>query len=165
MIKSSTKVSLALGKANRKKLIIVKNIYKYKIVKDIGLVIQFHKNDLTIEGAKRLKLEIIHDTDYEPNFSFLIDLRKANYNFTEEELENYGNFVSEKVKLEGLKRVAILTETPEQVVKTTIYTLNKRVDPTQYKIFSTLQAAICWLQINPKYLQHILSEINKLEDD
>ena len=36
----------------------MKNICKYKILKNAGLVIQFHKNNLTYEDAKKFKLAI-----------------------------------------------------------------------------------------------------------
>ncbi len=143
----------------------MQNIYKYLIIKKVGLVIQFHQNELTYKGIKNLKLDIINDKDFNPNFGFLIDIRKAKITLTEEELEDYGNFVANNLKLEGLKRIAILTEQPEQVVKSTIYLLNKRIKPLQYRIFSTLDGALRWLYIDISNIGMVQSEINKITVD
>ncbi len=143
----------------------MQNIYKYLIIKKVGLMIQFHQNELTYNGIKKLKLDIINDKDFNPNFGFLIDIRKAKITMTEEELEDYGNFVANNLKLEGLKRIAVLTEQPEQVVKTMIFKLNKRIKPLQYEIFSTLDGAIHWLHIDISKTGMVQSEIKKITVD
>ena len=143
----------------------MQGIYKYLIIKKVGLMIQFHQNELTLKGIKKLKLDIINDKDFNPNFGFLIDIRKAKITMTVEELDDYGNFVADNLKLEGLKRLALLTEQPEQVAKSMIYTLNKRLKPLQYETFSTLDGAIHWLHIDISQIGMVQSEIKKITVD
>ncbi len=143
----------------------MQNIYKYLIIKKVGLVIQFHQNELTYNGIKKLKLDIINDKDFNPNFGFLIDIRKAKITMTAEELEDYGDFVADNLKLEELKRLAILTEHPGQVAMSMIYSLNERLKPLQYRIFSTLDGAIHWLHIDISQIGMVQSEINKITVD
>lgn len=143
----------------------MKNTYKYKILKDAELVIQFHKNDLTYEDAKKLKLKIINDVDFRHNFSFLIDVREAKYKVTEESSKEYGKFVSDNLMSKGLIKIAILTDTPEQVVNATIFALEQCFVSSKYKVFSTLKEAIRWLNIHVNKLDTIISEINRMKND
>jgi hypothetical protein len=140
----------------------MKDIYKYSILKEVGLVIQFHQNKLTFEGIKKLKSDIINDKDFNPYYVFIIDVRKAEIIMTRTELEDYGDWVVENLKLKGLRRLALLTENPDQVVKSTIYTLNVKVSPLNYNIFSSLEGAIPWLNIDTANIDLIRAEINKL---
>ena len=143
----------------------MKNIYKYKILKDAGLVIQYHKNELTYEDTKTLKLKIINDIDFSHNFSFLIDVREVKYKVTEESTKKYGNFVSDNLISKGIKKIAILTDTPEQVVNATIFALTQGFVSSQYEIFSTLVEAIRWLNVDINKLDIISSELNRMAYD
>jgi hypothetical protein len=141
----------------------MKNIYKYKIIKDAGLVIQYHRNDLTYEDAKKLKIKILNDVDFSPDFSFLIDVREARSKVTNESTKNYGDFVSDNLVSKGLKKIAILTDTPEQVANATIFALEQGYVSSQYKIFSTLKGAARWLNIDK--LEFIYYELNRMAND
>jgi len=143
----------------------MKTIYKYKILKDAEIVIQFHKNDLTYEGAKKLKLKIINDINFRHNFSFLIDVREVKYKVTKESTKEYGNFVSDNLISKGLNKIAILTKTPEQFVNATIFALEQSYTSSKYKVFSTLKEAIRWLNIDINKSDTIISEINRMKND
>jgi hypothetical protein len=142
----------------------MKSIYKYSILKKEGLIIQFHQNELKLEGIKKLKLDIINDPDFDPDFVFLIDVKNAQIMMTTDELAQYGDFVSAKLKLKGARRLAILTSNPNQVVKSIIYTHNSNLKPLVYEVFSTLNGALKWLDVDASNLKIIASEIEKLEN-
>ena len=141
----------------------MKGLYRYCILKEIGLIIQFHQNDLTLEGIKKLKLDIINDKDFSPDYKFIVDVRLTTVVLDEYELEQYGNFVSENLKLTGSQKLALLTDTPEQAAKSIIYTLNKKIHPLKYGIYSTLEASLNWLDIDTANIGLIESEIKKNE--
>lgn len=138
------------------------DIYKYSILKDIGLIIQYHQNNITKNKMKQLKSDIINDKDFNPKFGFIVDLRNATINLTENELIEYGNWVKENLKLTGLMRLVLLTSTPDHVMKTIIFSLNEKISPLHYKTFSTLAASIIWLNIDISNLDLIEKEIEKL---
>ena len=138
------------------------DIYKYSILKDIGLVIQYHQNNITKNKMQQLKSDIINDKDFNPKFGFIVDLRNATINLTEDELLEYGNWVKENVKLTGLMRLVLLTSTPDHVTKTILFTLNENISPLQYRTFSTVEASIKWLNIDNCHLNYVTKEIEKL---
>lgn len=138
------------------------DVYEYSILKDIGLIIQYHQNNITLNKMKQLKTDIINDKDFNPKFGFIVDIRNANVNLTENELLEYGNWVRENLKLTGLMRLVLLTSTPDQVTKTIIFSLNENISPLHYKTFSTLAASIKWLTIDLSNLDLIEKEIEKL---
>jgi hypothetical protein len=142
----------------------MKSIYKYSILKKEGLIIQFHQNELKLEGIKKLKLDIINDPDFDPDFVFLVDVKNAQIMMTTDELAQYGDFVSAKLKLKGARRLAILTSNPNQVAKSIIYTHNSNLKPLVYEVFSTLNGALKWLDVDASNLKIIASEIEKLEN-
>ncbi|MDE5416487.1 hypothetical protein L3049_00605 [Labilibaculum sp. DW002] len=138
------------------------DVYKYSILKDVGLIIQYHQNNITKERMKQLKSNIINDKDFNPKFGFIVDIRKAKVNLTENELLEYGNWVNENLKLTGLMRLVLLTSTPDHVTKTIIFSLNENISPLQYKTFSTLAASVKWLNIDLENLDFIEKEIEIL---
>jgi hypothetical protein len=142
----------------------MKSINRYSILKEEGLIIQFHQNELKLDGMKKLKLDIINDPDFDPNFVFLIDVKNAQIMMTTDELAQYGNFVSANLKLKGARRLAILTTNSNQVVKSVIYTQNSNLKPLVYEIFSTLDGALNWLGVDTFNLKIIASEIKKLKN-
>jgi len=135
-------------------------MHKYKILKDVELVIQYYKDDITLDDIKRLKINLINDIDFNSNFKLLIDIRKARYKLTVKEIEELVDFVSVKLKDKSLKRTAFLTSTPLQVAKTSIYILNKNIGSGHYKIFSTIEAASHWLGIDLNKIDVVSSIIN-----
>lgn len=140
----------------------MKDIYKYKILKDIGLIIQFHQNSITLDEMKQLKRDIINDEDFNPSFGFIVDIRKSKVNLSIEELLGYGDWIKENLKLTGLMRLVLLTSTPDHVAKTTLFSLNENISPICYKTFSTIEASIQWLNIDSCNLDYVKNEIDKL---
>ena len=142
------------------------NISKYKIFKDLGIVIQFQKNNLSYKDAEQLKLKIINDSDFSPKFSFLIDVREVTkYQVTKESRDEYRRFVSKNLIAKGVGKIAILTDTPEQVVNATMFSLKQDFDSNRYKIFSALEEAVRWLDIDFGKWDIIFSELNKMNQD
>ena len=142
----------------------MRDIYKYLILNDIGLIIQYHQNNLTYDGIKKLKLAIIKDKGFNPDFGFIVDCRKANIAMNIEELIEYGAWVAENLKLNGLKRIVLLTRTPAQVAKSTIYALNEKIAPLNYQVFSTMEASLEWLHIDPAFTDRVEMEIRNLSE-
>jgi len=138
-------------------------MHKYKILKDVELVIQCYKDDITLNDIKKSKINLIKDIEFNPNFKLLIDIRKARYKLTVKEIKELVDFVSIKLKDKSLKRTAFITRTPHQVANTSIYILNKNIGSGHYKIFSTIEGACHWLGIDINKIDVVSSIINKLK--
>ncbi|MBR8536384.1 hypothetical protein KDU71_12500 [Carboxylicivirga sediminis] len=123
---------------------------KYTIIKDKELVVEVLKGPVKLNDYISFKTQQIADKDFNPNYSYIIDIRAVDIVFSKEmekRMKEYLAFVAPIDALAQEKRVAIITNTPEQVVYSTIHqTLDKR--RIDYGIFSTKDSAIEWLNLN-----------------
>lgn len=138
------------------------SIYKYLIIKHLNLIIQFHQNDLTFEGLKKLKLSIIDDPDYDPNFNFIVDLRLSEIKMTPDELLGYGNWV-EDVLNDKRKQMALLTSKPHQVTQAMLFKLNDNLKNLCYDVFCTTEGTLRHVDIDLSNIEFIEREIEKLK--
>lgn len=137
--------------------------HRYTIMKDINLNIQLYVGDMTLMNAKDLKLQVINDPSFKADSNTIIDCRKADIKLTNEELYNLGHFINSKTKKLKGNKLAIITSNPNQVFKSTIFTLNPNLKNVHYKIFSTISGAAHWLQIQPQQTRNIERKIDFLE--
>ena len=138
------------------------DVYKYLIIKSLKLIVQFHQNNLSYEGLKKLKLSIINDPEYDPCFNFLLDLRLADTKMTPQELNNYGNWV-EAVLYDKPKQMALLTSNPHQVSRAFIFKLNENFKNLSYEVFSTMEGALNHVGVDVSNAQFVENEIDKLK--
>lgn len=138
------------------------DINKYKILDELGLVIQITKGDLLIKKMKKTKIEVLNDPKFNFNYVFLIDIRFSRISMTVEELKSYGDFISSQLALTTEMKIAILTNTPDQVAKTTLYLFNSNLDVVEHRIFSTIEHSLRWLNIDVSNADLIQSELDLL---
>lgn len=138
------------------------SICKYLIIKPLNLVLQFHQNNLTLEGLKKLKQSIIEDPEYDANFNFIVDLRLTDIKMTPDELLSYGNWV-EKVLSDKRKQMALLTSNPHQVTHAMLFKLNDNFKNLSYDVFSTIEGALIHVDVDISNMQFIENEIDKLK--
>lgn len=123
-------------------------ISKYTVLKDINLVVQYHQNELELEGLKKSSLQIAEDNSVKSmsQYDTIVDIRNCNINCTIQELQCYRKFISQCYpERDVIHRVAILSDEPRQVAKATIFTITPAKDLVQYKIFSSIEGALRWL--------------------
>ncbi len=143
---------------------VMSGFYKYLIISNLNLIIQFHQNDLTFEGIKKLKQTIINDSKYNPEYNVIIDLRLADVKMTPNELQRYGNWVQDILN-DTKKNMALLTSNPNQVTSATLYRLNDNFTNLNYEVFSTMEAALRHIDIDISNMQFIETEIDKLKEE
>ncbi|NIJ45121.1 hypothetical protein FHR24_001560 [Wenyingzhuangia heitensis] len=140
----------------------IPSVYKYSILDDLSLIIEYYQGDFTLESVKELTSKIINDPKFNSNCVFIIDLRLTYIKMSKEDLYNCGVWVSKNLKLTGLARLAILTSNPEQVVASMIYTLNDHFTNHHYEVFSSIEATTSWLNINSNHNTFIHGLINNM---
>jgi len=138
--------------------------FDYSIIGQLKLVIQYHHREISLEEGMTLKNEILRNSDFRSDFSFLIDIRNTSEFVCPDCITEYGDWLGKNVKLTGLKRLAIVTDKPSQVANSTIFMLNSNLSEFNYRIFSTIAGAIQWLTIPQLELGYIEGEISKLKD-
>lgn len=141
----------------------------YSILKDIGLIIQYHEVLYSIEEASEIKLKFRQDKDYNPSFPILVDMRNTVIKLKANDLIEYGNWINKTFKSDKILiapvKVVLLTSKPDQVAYSTIFTTNKNLKNLNYTIFSTLTTSLEWFNINMKHINTIENEIKKLSQE
>lgn len=82
---------------------------------------------------------------------FFTDIRKSKIELSKREREEIYDFMRElSSKNLNLRKIAILTESPKEVVEAFMYEEGTgKSSPVSYKIFSTKEAAFQWLEKYP----------------
>lgn len=131
-----------------------KNIYKYFIIKEKNLAIEILKGRFELSEYINLKQAQFKDPNYNPNFNLILDIRNINDFVSPKEIKNYSESIKPVQHFTKRIKAAVVTHTPGQVTGASLYELfeDKSID---YKIFSTLEHAINWLEIGESDLKDI----------
>jgi len=143
----------------------MKGIYKYKVLKEQKLIIAFHKNIVTIKELKLVRALIMNDKDVDPSFKILIDLRSAKFDITIEEMSNYGKWLSKNTELKQSSPKIILTNTPNQVVYSTIFSRTMGINEFGYSVYSSLYDSLVFLQIDKKDFKIVKEQLERIIED
>lgn len=131
---------------------------RYYIIKEKRVIVEILKGAITLNEYIKLKTSQIEDGDFNPNFSFIIDIRDLDMVFSrelEKIMKQYLEFEKTIDSLSSEKKVAVITNTPHQVVYSTI---NKKLDERNivYSIFSTKDEALKWLSLSNSDMDMII---------
>jgi hypothetical protein len=125
---------------------------KYFIYKDKKLVVEIIAGDTKSEIDEHInfKKTLAADPDFDPSFNSIIDLRKINIKSMKEieaTIKYYFRHAKQVPNLLAKRKCALITITPKQVAATFIYKSFREL-PIEYKIFSTVEASLKWLDID-----------------
>lgn len=139
----------------------MKNDRNYIILRNDHLIIESHKGITDLRDIKHVTTSIIKEPEFNYAYRYILDFRDAKLEMNTSEIEECGNLLSSKFLLTGLKKIAFLTSNPDQVFKTTLLTLNKNFKEIELRIFSTLDCALDWLEIDKNHNNLIYNQINE----
>jgi signal transduction histidine kinase len=87
------------------------------------------------------------NSDYQPDYPVLIDLRQAFFSMEVKELPKIIGFFEAMPRSNSIRKFALLTSTPQQVAFSTMFGLHiKSFYPVNVEVFSTYDAAISWIE-------------------
>ena len=140
----------------------IKNIYNYYILKEKNLVIEVLRGNFDLSDFVDLKKAESKDPDFDPNFDSILDIRNIENAFTQKiinDLENFLNIIKTVQHVTKKRKAAVIASKPSQVAGITWY---KLIDDRsiEYKIFSTLNAAKEWLEIDEIDFKSIDSDLS-----
>ena len=139
-------------------------ISKYKILKENKLIIEHHSGNLDVGSFINFKTILSTDPSFSPNFDSIIDLKGVTFETSEDDLKKYADFLTKSNKYKGSRKIAVITNTPNQVVSSILF---KQMfsNPSQYiEIFSTTNSAIKWLHIENSSVLEIKNIIKSLKN-
>lgn len=124
-------------------------IGKYKILTELNLIIEYYSGEIDIDDIIHMQKVLSEESIYRPTQDIILDFRDATLKIEEEDLKRYLEFVKGFPKVFGKRKAAYLTNTPNDVVITTIFDLVVQQNdvPINIGIYSTFKGILDWLDI------------------
>ena len=135
----------------------------YTILLNHNLVIEFHSGILTALNYIEFKKKLLNDSLFKADLNHLIDFKNVKFNTNPTDISDFVDFLKSRTQFLGNRKVAFVTNTPNQVVSTTIYKLTQGNLNQEVEIFSTEENALKWLNIPNSVIKDVLKIIKKLK--
>jgi len=138
-------------------------ISKYKILKENNLILEFHKGALDIDSFIKFKIKLTEDPLFTNSLNYYIDFKNVTFNLSESDVDKYLNFLKGNSNYLGKRKVALITNTPKQVVYSTFFKMKRTNSIQAIEVFSTSKSALAWLKIDDTSiieLETIFDELN-----
>lgn len=123
-------------------------ISNYKILKEHNLIVEYHSGILDADSFMEFKKSITLDPLFLPSLNYFVHLKMVTFSTNLEDINKYVRFLDANSKVYGNRRVALITNTPNQVVSTTIFKMMQQNKSQSVEIFSTNESALEWLNSN-----------------
>ena len=105
----------------------------------------------------------VKEDGFSPDFNILMDVHNVKFHGKSVEVNEYVRFYQENKSITGERRIAVLTDTPNQVFFITLFEQYNDQLSQRTKVFSTVETALMWLHagINSKQASQILDNLRK----
>lgn len=123
-------------------------VSNYKILKEQNLTVEYHSGILDVNSFIVFKKSITLDLLFLPNLNYFVHLKNVTFSTKMEDIDKYAKFLEANSKVYGNRRVALITNTPNQVVSTTMFKMMQENRSQSVEIFSTNESALEWLDSN-----------------
>ncbi len=123
-------------------------VSNYKILKDYNLIIECHSGFLNADSFIAFKKSITLDPFFLPSLNYFVHLKNVTFSKNLEDIDKYVHFLDTNSKVYGNRRVAVITNTPNQVVATTMFKMIQQNKSQSVELFSTNESALKWLNNN-----------------
>lgn len=123
-------------------------VSNYKILKEQNLIVEYHSGILDAESFIAFKKCIALDSLFMPSLHYFVHLKNVTFSTNLEDIDKYANFLEANSMVYGNRRVALITNTPNQVVSTTMFKMIQQNKSQSVEVFSTNESALEWLNSN-----------------
>ena len=120
-------------------------VSNYKILKEHNLIVEYHSGILDADSFIAFKKSITTDPLFLPSLHYFVHLKNVTFSANLEDIDKYVDFLEDNNKVFGNRRVALITNTPNQVVSTTMFKMIQENKSQSVEIFSTNESALEWL--------------------
>ena len=120
-------------------------ISTYKILKEQNLIVEYHTGIIDAKSFIAFKKCITLDPLFLPSLNYFVHLKNAAFVTNFEDVDAYANFLADNYTIFGNRRVALITNTPNQVVSTTMFKMMQQNKSQSVEVFSTNESALEWL--------------------
>ena len=119
----------------------------YEILPEYNLVIEFHRGILKAIDYIEFKKTLLKDPKFKANLNHFIHFKNVTFNTTPTDISEFVSFMEKKSHSLGFRKVVLVTNTPNQVVSTTMYKMMLQNPNQSIEICSTNKKALKWLKI------------------
>ena len=128
-------------------------IASYKIIPTLKLILEYYSGDLNWYDIQELKKKEYADTGYNNQYDLLGDIRDSVVHFnSNNEFVEFVQYVKDAKVALSKKRIAILTDSPNNVVNSTLIIEFSKELPMSFKIFSTIESLVEWIGMDKNYV-------------
>jgi len=136
----------------------------YKIIAEKKVILEYYSGIISVQDLINNKSNIIKEKEYDANYNIIHDFRDAQILISEEEGQHFYDLLKNEIKFHKKRRVAHLTQTPDQVAKTTLFTLLVDTSLFDVNTFSTLKAALTWVRLSIEDYNLIETYLNEIKN-
>ena len=136
----------------------------YKILEKENLIIEVHSGTCNSDSFQFFKSKLAEDPYFHKDFKFLVHIKNLKFETTMDDIDQLAHFIKNKEAKFGKRTVGILTETPEQVVTSTLYMTLFSKEANDVKVFSTNRETLKFLKINSNkfpFIESILQDLKQ----
>jgi hypothetical protein len=117
----------------------------YTYVEEHKLLVECFCGEIKFEDVVELKKEIEANLKEKAKINILVDIQKDISTLSIEELDKFIQFYQNSGFISKIGSMAVVTDTPSQVVKTMLIIDALKENNTPIKIFSSTKSALDWL--------------------
>ena len=136
----------------------------YEILLEHNLVIEYHSGLLDANSYINFKKTLFSDPLFRPNLNHFIHFKDVEFDATQQDINEFILFMKTKTGAIGKRKIVLITNTPNQVVSTTIYKIMQKNLNQSVEIFSTNIKALNWLKVPSKGISTVISILIKFEN-
>jgi len=142
----------------------MQNLYRYRILRNLRLVIQFHQGPVEFQPLLSLKQKLLEDPDFDASYPLILDFRRADILMNLPEVMHYRDLLEEMYRSRNIisSKCATLVSSPRTTAISVSFADTSFTSNIHYRVFSCMDSATQWLGINPQQISIIENNIEQL---
>jgi hypothetical protein len=135
----------------------------YGILKDFNLLIECLSGNLDLKSYIDFVKRTTLDRLFSKNMNYFIDLCNVVVTASIDDIRIYNNFTESNFQCDKKRRVALLTNSPNQMVFATLFKNSNTQKLKEIEVFSTKESALEWINnsLNKNEILNIFSSIEE----
>lgn len=118
---------------------------QYSIDVDKRLITEIWPEKVSIEDYQQVKQSEFNDPNFDPKFDVITDLRLLKIKYNEAILDKIISFIKINFDKISNRKSAIVTNSPNQVANSMMFSIKGKILPLNIEIFSTMESAVKWI--------------------
>lgn len=136
----------------------------YNIIVEKSLILECYVGSYNVDELIEFKKLVGQDIYYNSNYSIIHDLREIVFEFGIKEIKKYVDLLMVDDHLNGKRKLAFITSTPNQVTITTGFDILKKELEIDIEICSTLKAAFKYVRLPKTVWESVELQLNQLKN-